>query len=128
MALLGDAEEAGRAVAEGFAQAALAPSASVASSRGTIFAHVRAACARRLEARPRATVKTMPSPGRSNDLGDAAKARAELAGLRPSERDVIVLRFVAELTLDEVAESCRIDRAEASARIARAMASIAKTI
>lgn len=45
-----------------------------------------------------------PSPARSENPSEAVAVRAALAGLPPKQRAVLVLRFLADLPVDEVAE------------------------
>jgi len=42
--------------------------------------------------------------------------------LKPSERDVVVLRFVADLSHREIATACNLDEATARKRLSRALA------
>jgi len=51
----------------------------------------------------------------------AARARAALAKLKPSEREAVVLRFEAELSFREVATACGVDEAAARKRVSRAL-------
>ena len=46
---------------------------------------------------------------------------AQLASLKPSERDALVLRYVAELSHREIATACNIDEAAARKRVSRAL-------
>ena len=52
----------------------------------------------------------------------ARSLRAALDQLKPSERDVLVLRFVADLSHREIAIACNLDEAAARKRISRALA------
>jgi RNA polymerase sigma-70 factor, ECF subfamily len=51
----------------------------------------------------------------------AAKARALLENVRPSDRDALLLRFGADLSFKEVAAACGIDEATARKRVSRAL-------
>ena len=52
----------------------------------------------------------------------ARALRAALDQLKPSERDVLVLRYVADLSHREIAVACNLDEAAARKRISRALA------
>jgi len=52
----------------------------------------------------------------------ARALRAALTHLKPSERDVLVLRFVAGLSSREIAIATNLDEAAARKRISRALA------
>ena len=48
--------------------------------------------------------------------------RDALDKLKPSEREALVLRFVADLSHREIAAACNLDEAAARKRISRALA------
>ena len=52
----------------------------------------------------------------------AERARAALSRIRPSEREALVLRYVAELSFRDVASACGIEEAAARKRVSRAIA------
>ncbi len=52
----------------------------------------------------------------------AARARAALSHIRPSEREALLLRYVAELSFRDVASACGIEEAAARKRVSRAIA------
>lgn len=58
----------------------------------------------------------------------ATRARAALAGVRPSEREALLLRYGAELSFREVAEACGIDEAAARKRVSRAITALRETL
>ncbi len=139
MALLGDGAEVERALEQTARDACTreregrgAPGG--ASARAWIFGLARAACATRLSKAPlrNNTNLTGPrqpeadAPPRTERLGarEAAAARAQLAALKPTEREAVVLHAVGGLDADEVAVACGVDVATARARIAQGMAKL----
>lgn len=138
MALLGDAAEVERALEQTARDACAreredrgAPEG--ASARAWIFGLARAACATRLSKAPlRNTNLTGPrqpeadAPPKTERLGarEAMAARAQLASLKPTEREAVVLHAVGGLDADEVAIACGVDVATARARIAQGMAKL----
>lgn len=140
MALLGSGAEADEAMQETF----LAVSQSIASYRGegTVRAFIvsiaRRTCARRLETRARregrlALVHDAPAPVALPDEAVEAEARGRrvreaLAQLKPSEREVLVLRYEAGLGFREVAQACGIDEATARKRASRALDHLRKLL
>ncbi len=52
----------------------------------------------------------------------AERARAALSHIRPSEREALLLRYVAELSFRELASACGIEEAAARKRVSRAIA------
>jgi RNA polymerase sigma-70 factor, ECF subfamily len=109
MALLGSASEA-EAVLRDTLQSALAEPARLSGL-------ARRRCAQRLELggrpEPLTTGDASPTP--------AQRARARLAALKPTEREALVLRFEAELSLREVAAACGTDEPTAHQRISRGL-------
>lgn len=66
------------------------------------------------------------------DRGDGVKIearelRAALQTLKPSEREALVLRYVADLSHREIATACGIDEAAARKRISRALAKMRRS-
>jgi RNA polymerase sigma-70 factor (ECF subfamily) len=95
--------------------------------RAWLFGIARHVCARRLEGRRRdqRLLEVVPAAGDGADAF-AARQRARavrraLEHLKPSERDALVLRYVAELSHREIAEACNIDEAAARKRVSRAL-------
>ncbi len=104
--------------------------------RGWLFGIARRICARRLEVRTRQN-RRKPLLGSSSldadtravdDLVDDARTthavRTALDGLRPSEREALLLRYDAELSYREVSEACGIDEATARQRVSRALSRV----
>jgi RNA polymerase sigma-70 factor (ECF subfamily) len=54
----------------------------------------------------------------------AERARAALNEVRPSEREALLLRYVAELSYGEVGEACGVDEPAARKRVSRALANL----
>jgi RNA polymerase sigma-70 factor (ECF subfamily) len=88
-------------------------------------------CARRIETRVRRQNKLRLVHDASADEGlpdavaerrrRARRVRAALDGLKPSERDVVVMRYEAGLSYREIADACGIDEATARKRTSRAL-------
>lgn len=139
-ALLGSNAEADEAAQEAFLAVALA----IGSYRGegTVRAWVlsiaRRTCARRLETRTRREGKLTlvhdAEPERTlpeEDLDARRRGRLvrdALAQLRPSEREVLLLRYEASLSFREVAQACGIDEATARKRASRALHRLRKLL
>jgi RNA polymerase sigma-70 factor, ECF subfamily len=130
MALLGSQADADEAAQETLLRA----HRGMASFRGdgTIKAWLcgiaRHVCAHILETRRKgrelAELVVVPDEG-SDRFATRQQARAirvALDQLKPSERDVLVLRFVAGLSHRELATACNLDEAAARKRISRALA------
>ena len=142
MALLGSQPDAEEVLQETM----LAAYAQMASWRGEgtvrawLFGIARRQCARRFErgALERRHLRVVPdaapsspavSPGVSLDSMRRAEAvRAALAGLKPSEREALVLHYQGELSFREIAELCGIDEAAARKRASRGLARLRKTL
>ncbi|MFT3695440.1 MAG: RNA polymerase sigma factor [Kofleriaceae bacterium] len=58
---------------------------------------------------------------------EARELRAALQTLKPSEREALVLRYVADLSHREIAVACGIDEAAARKRISRALAKMRRS-
>lgn len=140
MALLGSGAEAEEALQETFLAVALA----IGSYRGEgtvrawILSIARRTCARRLETRSRregrlALVHDAPAPAPLPDETLEAEARGRrvreaLSALKPTEREVLVLRYEAGLGFREVAQACGIDEATARKRASRALDRLRKLL
>jgi RNA polymerase sigma-70 factor (ECF subfamily) len=129
MALLGSQADADEAVQETLlaAHRGFAGFRGDGSVRAWLFGIARHVCARRLEGRRRdqRLLEVVPAAGDGADAF-AARQRARavrraLEHLKPSERDALVLRYVAELSHREIAEACNIDEAAARKRVSRAL-------
>jgi RNA polymerase sigma-70 factor (ECF subfamily) len=133
MALLGSQADADEATQETLLRAhrAMSTYRGEGSVKAWLCGIARHVCAHTLESRQRrrelAELVPVPDPDdegqevfanrqRSRDL------RAALSQLKPSERDVLVLRFVADLSHREIAIACNLDEATARKRISRALA------
>ena len=116
MAFLGEVAAAQAAVEETFALAFEAlPRKEDGPLRGWLFGLARATCARKLE-----TDTASHDPQAESGL--ATRARAALRGLKPTERDAVVLRWGGRLPLEEIAQACRVDQATARARLNKGLA------
>lgn len=94
----------------------------------------RHVCARRLERRRRDArlLEAVPTPGEGHD-GFAHRQRARavrvaLDQLKPSEREALLLRYVADLSHRELAAACNIDEVAARKRVSRALATLRTVI
>ena len=103
------------------------------SVRAWLFGIARRKCARHLETRTvgRAKLELLrddahpagPDPAdAASERQLAARARKALGEIRPSEREALILRYVAGLSFREVAAACGIDEAAARKRVSRAHA------
>lgn len=87
---------------------------------------------RRRGAKPAlATNGSAAEPGLDEALGAkhrAERARALLDNVRPSDRDALLLRFLADLSFKEVAAASGVDEATARKRVSRALSNLRKTL
>ncbi|MBS1120169.1 MAG: polymerase sigma-70 factor, subfamily [Deltaproteobacteria bacterium] len=132
MALLGSQADADEATQETLLRAHRAM--PTYRGEGTIKAWLcgiaRHVCAHTLETRRKgrelAELVPVPSEGEPREaFAHRQRSRAirlALTNLKPSERDVLVLRFVADLSHREIAVACNLDEAAARKRISRALA------
>ena len=130
MALLGRQSEAEDALQETLLAAldGLQKFRGEGSLRAWLFSIARRRCARQLSERSRERDKqalsgasvTATTPG-AERLSMARRARSLLEQIKPSEREALVLRFAAELSVREVAEICSIDEATARKRVSRGL-------
>jgi RNA polymerase sigma-70 factor (ECF subfamily) len=113
MALVGSQAEAQELAQETFVAAhqAFATYRAEGTVRAFLFGIARRLCSRHVEMRVRRDAKLR-----------LERTRAALDGLRPTERDAVVLRFQGGLSFREVAESCGVDEATARKRVSRAIA------
>jgi RNA polymerase sigma-70 factor (ECF subfamily) len=130
MALLGSKADADEAVQETLLRAhrAMATYRGEGSVKAWLCGIARHVCAHVLETRQRSRelLEVVPIEDEARDAF-AARRRARviregLERLKPSERDVLVLRYVADLSHREIAVACGIDEAAARKRISRALA------
>jgi RNA polymerase sigma-70 factor (ECF subfamily) len=130
MALLGSQADADEAVQETLLRAHRAM--PTYRAEGTVKAWLcgiaRHVCAHMLETRRRGRelLEVVPTEGEQRDVFEARRrrrvVREALDKLKPSEREALVLRFVADLSHREIAITCGIDEAAARKRISRALA------
>ena len=132
MALLGD-----QALAEEVSQETLIAAHDAmkayraeGSIRAWLFGIARRKCARKIETMVRRRGKLHLIPGgEDGSLPDdvyerrmrATKVRSALEGLKPSERDVVLLRYEGGLSYREIAFAVGIDEAAARKRTSRAL-------
>jgi len=133
MAMLGSQAEAEETVQETLitAHGALASYRGEGSVRAWLFGIARRLCARRIETRVRRDRKlrlvhdATADAGQPDDVVErrrrARRVRAALEELKPSERDVVVLRYESGLSYREIAEAVGIDEAAARKRTSRAL-------
>jgi RNA polymerase sigma-70 factor, ECF subfamily len=118
MALLGSQSEAEAALRETLEEAlnGLPTFRGESSLRVWLSSIARRRCARRSEAQPSATVAAS-----ADQIQPAARARRLLSDVRPTEREALVLRFVAELGIRDVGTACGVDEATAQQRVSRGL-------
>lgn len=130
MALLGSQADADEAVQETLLRAhrAMATYRGEGSLKAWLCGIARHVCAHVLETRRRGRelLEVVPTEGEARDAFEtrrhARALRDALGKLKPSEREAIVLRFVADLSHREIAIACGLDEAAARKRISRALA------
>jgi RNA polymerase sigma-70 factor (ECF subfamily) len=132
MALLGSQADADEATQETLLRAhrAMATYRGEGTVKAWLCGIARHVCAHMLETRRkgRAIAELVPVPDTDTGREQVAtrqRARAirdALAHLKPSERDVLVLRFVAGLSAREIGMAINLDDATARKRISRALA------
>ena len=130
MALLGSQADADEAVQETLMRAhrAMASYRGEGTIKAWLCGIARHVCAHVLETRRRSRelLEVVPEAGEPTDAF-AARRRARvlrdaLGKLKPSEREPLVLRYVADLSHKEIANACGIDETAARKRISRALA------
>jgi RNA polymerase sigma-70 factor (ECF subfamily) len=134
MSMLGSQAEAEETVQETLitAHGAMASYRGEGSVRAWLFGIARRLCARRIETRVRRDRKLKLVHDADSEAGlpdavverrrRAQLVRAALEELKPSERDVVVLRYDSGLSYREIAEAIGIDEAAARKRTSRALA------
>lgn len=130
IALLGSQADADEAVQETLLRAhrAMATYRAEGSVKAWLCGIARNVCAHVLETRRkgRELLEVVPEAGEARDAFTtrqrARKLRDGLAKLKPSEREALVLRYVADLSHREIADACGIDEPAARKRISRALA------
>jgi RNA polymerase sigma-70 factor (ECF subfamily) len=133
MALLGSQADADEATQETLLRAhrGMATYRGEGPVKAWLCGIARHVCAHMLETRRRGreALELVPTDETSEDARAvfALKRRTRairdgLAKLKPSEREALVLRFVADLSHREIATACNLDEATARKRISRALA------
>lgn len=136
MALLGSQADADEATQETLLRAhrGMASYRGDGSVKSWLCGIARHVCAHMLESRRRgrdlADRAAVPEGGDDAFAGRrrAHAIRSALAQLRPSEREAIVLRFVADLGHRDIAAALQIDEAAARKRISRALAHLREVL
>ena len=130
MALLGSQADADEATQETLLRAhrAMASYRNEGTIKAWLCGIARHVCAHMLETRRRGReVLELVPAGDGVDMAFANRQQARairiaLAQLKPSEREALVLRYVADLSHREIALACNLDEAAARKRISRALA------
>jgi RNA polymerase sigma-70 factor (ECF subfamily) len=129
MALLGSQADADEAVQETLLRAhrGMASYRAEGSIKAWLCGIARHVCAHMLETRRRGRelLEIVPTEGEARDAFAARRnarvLRDALEKLKPSEREALVLRYVADLSHREIAAACGLDEAAARKRISRAL-------
>lgn len=129
MALLGSQADADEAVQETLLRAhrGMATYRGEGSIKAWLCGIARHVCAHTLETRRkgRELLEIVPTEGEARDAFETRRKarvlRDALEKLKPSEREALVLRYVADLSHREIAMACGIDEAAARKRISRAL-------
>jgi RNA polymerase sigma-70 factor (ECF subfamily) len=130
MALLGSQADADEAVQETLLRAhrAMPGYRGEGSVKAWLCGIARHVCAHMLETRRRGRelLEVVPVEWEQRDAFEARRrtrlVREALEKLKPSEREALVMRFVADLSHREIAVACGLDEAAARKRISRALA------
>lgn len=99
------------------------------SLRAWLFGIARRQCVRRLERGPRKHLELVEDKHESENSTEkeirgrrrARQMRDELSTLKPSERDVLIMRFAGDLSFKEVASELKLSEASARKRASRAL-------
>ena len=130
MALLGSQADADEATQETLLRAhrGMANYRGEGSVKAWLCGIARHVCAHMLETRRRGRqlLEVVPGPDEASADEVARRQHARLlrdalGRLKPTEREALVLRYVADLSHREIASACNIDEAAARKRISRAL-------
>jgi RNA polymerase sigma-70 factor (ECF subfamily) len=135
IALLGSQSDADEAVQETLLRAhrAMAGYRGDGSVKAWLCGIARHVCAHALETRrrhgeTREALEVVPAEPEARDAFElrrrAGAVRDALGRLRPSEREALVLRYVADLNHREIAGALELDEATARKRVSRALAKL----
>lgn len=129
MALLGSQADADEAVQETLLRAhrAMPQYRGEGSVKAWLCGIARHVCVHTLETRRRGRelLELVPADASPDELATRQRARAIRAALdrlKPTEREALVLRYVADLSHREIAAACNLDEATARKRTSRALA------
>lgn len=130
MALLGSQADADEAVQETLLRAhrGMATFRGEGTLKAWLCGIARHVCAHVLETRRRGRelLELVPTDGEARDTFETRRRarviRDALDKLKPSEREALVLRYVADLSHREIAVACGLDEPAARKRISRALA------
>ena len=132
MALLGSQADADEAVQETLLRAhkAMGTYRAEGSVKAWLCGIARHVCAHTLETRRRGRelLELVPGEGTTSMFASARTLRVALAKLKPSEREVLVLRFVADLSSREIALALGQGEPATRKRISRALANLRTVI
>jgi len=125
MALVGDAARVEQVLEEVARDAGAKPRPPTETKPLTwLLGFVRVACANQQSKLPIRQTKAFDAPPPTTErigAGVAIPARASLMGLKPTEREAVVLSLVGGLDAREVAVACNVDVGTAKTRIARGL-------
>ncbi len=129
MALLGSQADADEATQETLLRAhrAMATYRAEGSVKAWLCGIARHVCAHMLETRrkQRELLEIVPHETEARDVFESRRRarvlRDALDKLKPSEREALVLRFIADLSHREIALACHLDEPTARKRISRAL-------
>lgn len=141
MAMLGSQADADEATRETLLSAhrSFGEHRGAGSVRAWLLGIARNQCLQQLESSRRRGAKksalapngSVTEPGADERLGAkhrAERARALLDNMRPSDRDALLLRFLADLSFEEVAAASGIDEATARRRVSLALGHLLETL
>lgn len=135
-AMLGDQAEADEAVQETLLAAYDGATAfrGEGSVRAWMYGIARRTCARRIEIRARQSRRRAllqgddeaqkPADQQLDEARRGEAVRRALSGLRPTEREAVLLRYEADLSFREVASACGIAEEAARQRVSRALSKL----